>query len=150
MAGLLAVAVILYALFHCIMSPANRVRSLPKGAWIAAIILLPVVGAALWFFLGAPRRAAAGPRPVRRPGNAPDDDADFLRKLDEQRRRQQREEALRAKEAELSQRERELRARETSTDDAADEAPGTTQRGKGETHPETPGEDKRHGGGSAD
>lgn len=103
MVGVLAaVAVVLYALFHAIFTPASKVRSLPKGVWILAIILLPVIGAGLWFWLGAPRveRRTSPLRPVQR-GLGPDDDPEFLRRLESQRRQKEREARLSEREAEL-------------------------------------------------
>lgn len=85
MAVPIALVVIVYALIQCAMAPRAAVRSLPKPVWILAIILLPLVGALLWFWLGMPRRGQ-GPRPAR--GLGPDDDPDFLRRLDAQRRRE--------------------------------------------------------------
>lgn len=108
MVGVLAaVALVLYALFHAIFAPASRVRSLPKGVWIVAIIVLPVVGAGLWFWLGAPRaeRRASPLRPVQR-GLGPDDDPEFLRRLETQRRQKAREARLSEREAELKRQER--------------------------------------------
>lgn len=110
MVGVLAaVAVVLYALFHAIFAPASKVRSLPKGVWILAIILLPVIGAGLWFWLGAPRveRRASPLRPVQR-GLGPDDDPEFLRRLETQRRQKEREARLSEREAELKRHERDV------------------------------------------
>ena len=48
--------------------------------WLLAILLLPVLGALAWLFLGRPRVERAPQRPRRAPV-APDDDPDFLRSL---------------------------------------------------------------------
>jgi len=85
-----AAAIILYAFFHAALTPARRVRSLPKWLWLVAIIVLPVVGAGLWFCLGAPWASPAAQRPVSR-GLGPDDDPEFLRRLELERRQRQRE-----------------------------------------------------------
>lgn len=84
----IALLVIVYALIQCAMAPRRSVRSLPKAVWILAIIILPLVGALLWFWLGMPRRGDAE-RPGR--GRGPDDDPDFLRRLEAQRRREGRD-----------------------------------------------------------
>ena len=47
-----------------------RVRGLPRALWLVVLVLLPVVGALVWFVLGR--------GPVRRPLRAPDDDPAFL------------------------------------------------------------------------
>jgi len=92
---LVAVAVVLqiFAAVDAILAERLRVRGLPKAVWIIVIIFLPLVGALLWFFVGRPRRSSAMPGTQapgasgrgRRTGPArpqgPDDDADFLRRL---------------------------------------------------------------------
>ncbi|GCE76571.1 PLD nuclease N-terminal domain-containing protein [Cellulomonas biazotea] len=71
--------------------------------WMALVVLVPVLGAIVWILVSRGRRASArqdgsarparGPAaPRRRPGPvAPDDDPDFLRKLDEERRRREQD-----------------------------------------------------------
>lgn len=104
MGAVVALAFVVYALFHCIMTPASKVRSLPKGVWILAIIVLPVIGAGLWYWLGMPSATPRTSGPQR--GMGPDDDAEFLRQLNIRRQQQQRS-------AELTKREEELRRRES-------------------------------------
>jgi len=99
-----AVSVIIYALIECVRSRPQEVRSISKPGWILTIVLVPLIGALLWFFFGRPN---SGPRPQvqqRRP-MAPDDDVAFLRNLDRQRRQQQRA-------AEQEKRRRELKKKE--------------------------------------
>lgn len=120
--GIVAIGVIIYAFIECLMTPKHQVRAFPKTAWILIVLLVPLVGALLWLFLGRARSRRAGgsggrPAGPRRP-SSPDDDAAFLRQLDVQRQQQ-------ARQAELDRREAELRARE--------------QQSKG--HPDTPDED---------
>ncbi|WP_273653838.1 PLDc N-terminal domain-containing protein [Cellulomonas fimi] len=71
--------------------------------WMALVVLVPVLGAIIWILVSRGRRAAARQAgggspasggstwtPRRRTGPvAPDDDPDFLRKLDEDRRRRE-------------------------------------------------------------
>ncbi|MGJ9402939.1 PLDc N-terminal domain-containing protein [Arthrobacter sp. KK5.5] len=109
-AALVALAITIYALIQCIRTPAHDVRSISKPAWILSIILLPLIGAGLWFWLGRPRYGDPGVpgrnpgRPAPRPSN-PDDDADFLRDLERQRRMRARDEELRRKETEAKDHE---------------------------------------------
>lgn len=91
-AVVLAVAITLYSVFDCAARPRDRVAALPKWAWILVILLLPVIGAGLWFLIGRKRadggfggRRATGP-------SAPDDDPDFLRRIAEDVEQQQRRE----------------------------------------------------------
>ncbi|HXD27798.1 MAG TPA: PLD nuclease N-terminal domain-containing protein [Arthrobacter sp.] len=105
--ALVALAVTIYALIQCAQTPRNRVRSLAKGWWIVVIVLLPLVGACLWFWLGRPTEAASTASAQRTPRGpaSPDDDPEFLRSLETQRRQRAKDEELRRREAELKARE---------------------------------------------
>jgi hypothetical protein len=108
--GIVAVGVIVYALIECLMTPKHQVRAFPKAAWVLVILLVPLIGALLWLFLGRVRSRRNGGSPGGRPAaprrpSSPDDDAAFLRQLDVQRQQQ-------ARKAELDRREAELKARE--------------------------------------
>ncbi len=110
-AVILGIAVIVYALFDCVMSRSDEVRSISKPAWILTILLVPLLGAALWFMFGRPRRGGRPtPRQAPRRPSAPDDDPQFLRNLEVKRRQE-------AREAELRRREAELRAKEDKKND---------------------------------
>lgn len=69
--GIVAIAFTLYALIDAAMADRSRARGISKPAWIIVIILLPVIGGLLWFFLG---RGPVGSTPQVR---APDDDPRF-------------------------------------------------------------------------
>ncbi|UWX96650.1 PLD nuclease N-terminal domain-containing protein [Arthrobacter zhaoxinii] len=117
---IIVAAVIIYAVIDCIMSRADEVRSISKVSWLFTIILIPVLGALLWFLFGRPTggsNGGSGPREPRRP-SAPDDDPEFLRNLEIRRRQEQKEAELRAREAELRAKE----GRGTQNDD---DKPGT-------------------------
>lgn len=75
-AGLLAFAFAVYAIVDCALSAGDRVRGLPRWAWILVVAVLPVVGGVLWFLIGSGRR-----QPVRPASRVigPDDDPEFLR-----------------------------------------------------------------------
>lgn len=62
-AGALAVGVIIYSLIECAQTEKYKVRSIPKGAWILLILLLPIIGAVLWLFFGRPKKRT---RPLNR------------------------------------------------------------------------------------
>jgi len=80
---LLMLALIAIAMISVLSAERDEIRRLPRGAWVAIILLLPVVGAALYLWLGRPIRRRqpwtvlpTPPRPL-----APDDDPEFLRRI---------------------------------------------------------------------
>jgi Phospholipase_D-nuclease N-terminal len=96
---LLALALTVYAVVDCAQTPDDKVRGLPKIVWIMLIVLVWIVGPLAWFIAGRERgvpRAAPWQSPPAGPSDggpskrtlAPDDDPEFLRQLDRQRRRQ--------------------------------------------------------------
>ncbi|MFJ3958384.1 PLDc N-terminal domain-containing protein [Arthrobacter sp. NPDC090010] len=121
---ILVVAVCIYALIDCLRSDSREVRGVPKWAWIVALIVLPVLGTVLWFFLGRPRNTST-PAPQRQAPDAaqngrpigPDDDPQFLRNLQERRRNEQEAQRLADMRRQLEDKERRLRNGE-------DDAPG--------------------------
>lgn len=72
------VAVALYSVFDAAVRDKDQIRIMPKAAWIAVIILVPLVGLLLWFLFG---RGTTNNAPTR--GVAPDDDPEYLRKISE-------------------------------------------------------------------
>ncbi|WP_130177012.1 PLD nuclease N-terminal domain-containing protein [Cryobacterium sp. SO1] len=81
--GVVVVILTVYAAVDCAVFDRNRIRGIPRWAWILVIILLPVIGPVLWLLIGRGRRTSAastGGRITR--SMAPDDDPDFLRGLD--------------------------------------------------------------------
>ncbi|WP_150239181.1 PLDc N-terminal domain-containing protein [Nocardiopsis quinghaiensis] len=117
--AVLSICVWVYALFEVIGSDPGSVRLLPKPAWTVVVLLLPKLGALLWFALGRPHRdpavtAPAGPPPAfpeydhpsRARAATPEEDEEFLRRCRERAEGQRR----RAREAqERKRREREAR-----------------------------------------
>lgn len=112
----------LYVLFDTIGSDAGSVRLFPKPVWVFVVLLLPKVGAMLWFLLGRPpREALTASVPSGGPSTLPDHDhshrarattreeeeEDFLRRCRERAEEQRR----RAREIQ-TQEEREHRGRE--------------------------------------
>ena len=59
------------------VQPASRHRGVSKGAWVAIVILLPVVGGVLWFTLGRRKRGESESPYVL----GPDDDPSALRRM---------------------------------------------------------------------
>lgn len=105
--ALLVVAVTVYAVVDCINATDEDRRGLPRGLWLILIILLPIFGPVAWFLISSAQRRArlssgggslggysapgaasrgTGRRPASGPV-APDDDPDFLWRLEQERRR---------------------------------------------------------------
>lgn len=79
---------VVYALVDCVRTRSADVHGLPKVLWLALILLVPGVGALAWLLLGRDRGTAAPP--ARRSGPvAPDDDPEFLWRLEQERRRKE-------------------------------------------------------------
>ncbi|QJW37662.1 PLD nuclease N-terminal domain-containing protein [Cellulosimicrobium protaetiae] len=104
---LLAVGLAVYALVDLASSDEEERGGIPKGLWIVLIILLPFLGPIAWILVKRSSRRGArstGGRPVGGRGAggarrrrdaplAPDDDPEFLWRLEQQQRRQARDEA---------------------------------------------------------
>ncbi len=80
-----AVIIDVFALIDLRYIDRARIRSFSKPVWAVIIIVVPIVGALLWFLLGRGRAVPAAPR-----STAPDDDPEFLRRLREESEEQQR------------------------------------------------------------
>ncbi|MFT4051901.1 MAG: PLD nuclease N-terminal domain-containing protein [Microbacterium sp.] len=95
---LLLIAFWVYSIVDCALQPPTRHRGVAKPVWLLIIVLLPVVGGALWFLVG---RGSARVAPLVR---APDDDPDFLGRIgsssDQDERIRRLEEELAALDAE--------------------------------------------------
>lgn len=91
---------LILALIGCLS--AERVRVLPRLLWVLVVVLIPLAGPIAYFLWGRPGHPATR-RPPARPVS-PDDDPDFLRSMDSEQSRRDREL--------LAQWERELRKEE--------------------------------------
>ncbi|MFI2565685.1 PLD nuclease N-terminal domain-containing protein [Paenarthrobacter sp. NPDC018779] len=107
--GVVVVLVVfVYALIDVIRTDSRSTRGISKPAWIVVMIVLPVLGAILWFIFGRPYGRPSA-KPVRSYPTAPDDDPEFLRNLENRRRNQAEEERLKKLKAELEAKERKLK-----------------------------------------
>ena len=89
------IAFMIFAIVDLLLTPPTRVRGVPKLVWAAIVILLPIVGGILWFWIGKESsRAAEPPRMVH-----PDDDPTFLATI---RRDEEQDERIRRLEQELA------------------------------------------------
>ncbi len=118
---------VVLALISCISAEPGQVRALPKFAWILLILLFPIVGSIVYFFAGRPLKSGSAsgrwrigggfpepPRPTR--PIAPDDDPDFLRKIDQQKKRKD-EDHLRRWEEDLKRRDDDARKQDPKKPD---------------------------------
>ena len=113
--GVATFALWVFCLVEAIGSPSDRIRNLPKVAWVVLILLFPLVGSIAWLAAGRPesgvaRRSAyerATPdfpeydRPGRAAAVDPERDEEFLRQV------RARAEAQRKRYEEQKRRERE-------------------------------------------
>ncbi|MFJ4172026.1 PLD nuclease N-terminal domain-containing protein [Paenarthrobacter sp. NPDC089714] len=107
--GVVVVLVVfVYALIDVIRTDSRSTRGISKPAWIVVMIVLPVLGAILWFIFGRPYGRPSA-KPVRSYPTAPDDDPEFLRNLEARRRNQAEEERLKKLKADLEAKERKLK-----------------------------------------
>lgn len=98
---LAAIGVAVYSLADLAGTRNDETGGIPKWFWAIIIVIVPVVGPLAWIVFrrsgSRPPSGRARPRSVpgpRRGGGpvAPDDDPDFLRRLDQARREQARRE----------------------------------------------------------
>jgi len=94
-AGIAAVCLTVFAVIDCALTDHRRARGIPKLLWVLVILVLPIVGALLWFFLGKDRSTGTS----QRRSVAPDDDPAFLRTLGTD---QEQDERIRQLEQELA------------------------------------------------
>lgn len=91
---LAAVQLVLFVLALISALSAEQVRGLPRAAWVLLIVLIPLLGPVAYFLWGrsqtAPREGAPVRRSKPRP-SSPDDDPDFLRSMDSEQSRRDRE-----------------------------------------------------------
>lgn len=112
-----ALALVVFCVVDCVQTPRSALRNLSRGAWLALILLVPVLGGVAWLVAGRPSRGresappwpssgpsvAAGPR--RPSPKGPDDDPAFLSSLERALRDQERLRKRREEESRRVQRE---------------------------------------------
>ncbi|MBM2617461.1 PLDc N-terminal domain-containing protein [Actinoplanes sp. LDG1-06] len=103
---LAAVQLVLFVLALISCLSASRVRNAPRVVWVLVILLIPLLGPLAYFAWGRPRPAPVEGGIVRRRSApaSPDDDPDFLRSVDTDQSRRDRE-MLAQWEKELNNRE---------------------------------------------
>ena len=86
--AVLALAFYVVSIVDVAVQPPSRHRGVSKTTWVAIVILLPVLGGALWFVVGRSRPSRL------RLALAPDDDPEFLRRLNREKAMEDRIEQL--------------------------------------------------------
>lgn len=95
----------IYAIIECVQSDDEDRAGMHKGIWIVLIVIFPLLGSIAWFVVSRTVRARSGSgggdagHGARRPIGpaapsgpmAPDDDPDFLWRIEQERRRARRE-----------------------------------------------------------
>jgi hypothetical protein len=110
--GVVAViAVMIFALVDIAMSKESQLRVLNRPIWIMLIVVLPGLGAILWFILGKGRGRPTSPAPL-----GPDDDDDFMRNLG----KETVDERIRRLEEELRELDTEIDSPPIDSPDASD------------------------------
>ena len=85
----------IFAIVDLVLIDRARVRAFPKVFWVIIILVVPFIGALLWFLVGREWGSRGGERRTI----APDDDPAFLKNL---RRDEEQEERIRRLEQELA------------------------------------------------
>ena len=92
-----AIVLDIFAIIDLVLIDKARVRAFPKAVWILIVLVVPLIGAILWFIVG---RQWGSRQPQERRTVAPDDDPAFLRNL---RRDEEQDERIRRLEQELAE-----------------------------------------------
>ncbi|KQN84479.1 PLD nuclease N-terminal domain-containing protein [Arthrobacter sp. Leaf69] len=101
------IVVFVYGLVDVIRTDPRETKGISKPAWIVVQIVLPVIGAILWFLIGRPRGTSPARANYSHP-LAPDDDPEFLRNLELRRRQQTEADRLKKLKDELDAKEKKL------------------------------------------
>ncbi|GMA38466.1 PLD nuclease N-terminal domain-containing protein [Mobilicoccus caccae] len=86
-AAVALLAFTIYTVIDCVQTEDDKVKGLPKIAWVFVILLFPLVGGGAWWIAGRPAGlpglggGSPQDRPRRRGPLGPDDDPDFLGRL---------------------------------------------------------------------
>ncbi|GHE62108.1 PLD nuclease N-terminal domain-containing protein [Streptomyces thermocarboxydus] len=89
---LVPLALSVYAFIDCISTKDEDIRHMPKPLWAILVLLFPLVGSISWIIAGKKRQPAGAGGSVWGGGGrgqwvAPDDNPDFLKSLDEEKKR---------------------------------------------------------------
>ncbi|MBD8057464.1 PLDc_N domain-containing protein [Cellulomonas sp. JH27-2] len=89
---LLLIGLVVYCVIDIVRSEAHERLGVHQALWILLVVLFPLLGSVVWLAVSITRRGQAQPRPAgwgattSRGPSAPDDDDEFLWRLDQERR----------------------------------------------------------------
>jgi hypothetical protein len=93
---LLVIGLVVYCVIDIVRSEDDERLGVPAALWVLLVVLVPVLGSIVWIAVSRTRRAQRAPASSgwgtgsrRAPGpTAPDDDEEFLWRLEQERKRQ--------------------------------------------------------------
>lgn len=90
---LAAASLVLFVLALIGSLSADRVRTMPRILWVLVIVVFPLLGPIAYFVWGRPSAPPNQGRPLRRQPRpaSPDDDPNFLRSVDSEQARRDRD-----------------------------------------------------------
>lgn len=83
------VAIAVYCTFDVLGADERRRRGVPTWVWVLVVVLAPVVGGVVWLLVSHLGLREPGGPARRRGPVAPDDDPEFLFRLEQERRRRE-------------------------------------------------------------
>lgn len=89
LAVLLVLGLTVYCVIDVVRSTADERLGVHRALWVLLILVVPLLGPLAWLAVRWSRGSAGGADPSSRyrPATGPDDDPDFLSRLDDERRR---------------------------------------------------------------
>ncbi|MDM7832234.1 PLDc N-terminal domain-containing protein [Cellulomonas edaphi] len=85
--ALLLIGLVVYSVIGIVRSEPGERLGVPRALWVLLVVLIPLVGSIVWIVVSTTHRAAQPRTTLSRGPSAPDDDDEFLWRLDEERRR---------------------------------------------------------------
>jgi hypothetical protein len=85
---LLLFGLVVYSVIGIVRSEDSERLNVPRALWVLLVVLVPLLGSIVWIAVSTTHRATQPPaRRASRGPSAPDDDDEFLWRIDEERRR---------------------------------------------------------------
>ena len=90
---LLLIGLVVYCVIDIVRSEDDERLGVHPALWVLLVVLFPLIGGVVWLAVSRTRRAGRAPRqaagPVASGPVAPDDDPEFLWRLEQERRRRE-------------------------------------------------------------